>query len=129
MSCTFLTPYWKKFKAACGLFSEMNETSFKIFFWINETKIYTTTWRSRCCQLHSLALLNTSAGKYISWRQFCNICLTVVIFWICLRLRNTEIKYLRKVGICIPNCTAKDWTYSALQYLERYFFDLLLLLN
>ena len=24
--------------------------------------------------------------------------------------------------ISIPKCTAKDWTYSALQYWQRYFF-------
>ena len=30
-------------KAACGLSTEMNETPFRIFFWINETNIYTTT--------------------------------------------------------------------------------------
>ena len=33
----------KKIKAACGLLLEMNETLFKIIFWINETNIYTTT--------------------------------------------------------------------------------------
>ena len=71
------------------------------FFLINETKICTVTWRSRCCQLHSLARLNTSYRRYISWRQFWDICLIVVIFWICLRFRNVEIKYLRKMGISL----------------------------
>ena len=56
----------------------MDETPFKIIFWISETKIYTTNRRSRCCQLHRLARLNTSARRYISWAQIWNICLTVV---------------------------------------------------
>ena len=63
----------------------------KYFFWINETSIYTTTWRSKCCQLHSFARLNTGASTYMSWRQIWYISLTVVIFWICLRFRNVEI--------------------------------------
>ena len=87
-------------------FQFRNETPFKTVFWINETKIYTTTWRSRCCQLHRVGRLNTAARRYISSRQIWNICLTMVIFWICLRFRNVEIEYLRKMGICIPKYTA-----------------------
>ena len=60
---------WKQIKAACGLLPEMNETLFEIFFRINETNIYTATWRSRSSQLHRLARLNASAKRYISWRQ------------------------------------------------------------
>ena len=79
---------------------------FKTFLWINETNIYTTSWRSRCSQSYRLARLNTSTRRYISWRQIWYICFTVVIFWICLRFRNVETKYLRKIGICIPKYTA-----------------------
>ena len=50
-------------KAACG------QTPFKIFFWINETNIYTTIGRSRYSQLHRLERLNTSASRYISWKK------------------------------------------------------------
>ena len=67
---------------------DMYETPFKIIFWINKTSIYTTTWRTRCSQKHRLACLNTSARRYISWKHIWYICLTVVIFWICLRFRN-----------------------------------------
>ena len=47
----------------------MNETPFKIIFWINETSIYTATLRSRCYQLHRLARLDPIARRYISWRE------------------------------------------------------------
>ena len=76
------------------------------FFWINETNIYTTTWWSRCSQLHRLTRLNPSARRYILWRQIWYICVTAVIFWIFLRFRDVEIKYLRKISICIPKYTA-----------------------
>ena len=110
-------------KAVCGILPGMNETPFKIIFWTNETNIYTATWRSRCCQLHRLARLNTSAWRYISWRQIWYICLTVVIFWICLRFRNVEMKYLKKAGICTPKYTASHWTYSTLvNIFSVYFF-------
>ena len=33
----------KAIKAVCGILPQINETPFKIFFWINETSIYTTT--------------------------------------------------------------------------------------
>ena len=99
----------------------MNETPYKIIFWINETKIYATTWRSRLCRLDRLARLNTSARRYISWRQIWYICLTVVIFWVCLRFRNVEMKDLRKMGICIQKNTACHWTFYALQDWKRYF--------
>ena len=78
----------------------------KYLFLISETKIYTTTWRSRCCQLHRVESLNISARRYISCRQIWNICLTVVTFWVYLRFRIVEIEYLRKMGICIPKYTA-----------------------
>ena len=100
----------------------MDETSFTIIFWINESEIYTATWRSMCCQLLSLSRLNISAKRYISWRQIWNISLTVVIYWICLRFTNIEIKYLRMMGICIPKYTAERWNYFVLQYWEDIFF-------
>ena len=37
-------------------------------------------WMCRCCQLHRLACLNTSARRCIAWRWNWNICHTVVIF-------------------------------------------------
>ena len=118
--CIRIQKQWKQIKAACRLLPGVNETLFKIFFWINETNIYTTTWSSRCSQSQRFARLNTSASRYISWRQIWYICLTVVIFWLCLRFRNVEIKYLRKIGVCIPKYTTLHWTYSALHYWEWY---------
>ena len=35
-----------------------------------------------------------------------------------LRCRNIEIKYFRKMDICILKYTACHWMYSALQYWE-----------
>ena len=92
--CIKTQKQWKQIRAVCGILPEMNETPFKIFFffWTNETSIYTTTWRSRCCQLHRLARLNTNARRYISWRRNWYIYLTVVIFWICLRFSEMSQK-------------------------------------
>ena len=73
----------------------------------------------KCCQLHRLARLKTSTRRYI-WRQNWNICLTVAVFWICLRLRNIEGKCLRKMGSCILKYTVQHWTYSRLHHWERY---------
>ena len=36
-------------------------------------------------------------GGKLACRQIWYICLTVVIFGVCLRFRNVEIKYLRKI--------------------------------
>ena len=80
---------------------------------INWTKI----GRSTCCQLHRLARLKKSARRYIAWRQNWNICLTVLILWIYLRLENIGIKYFRNMGIWIPKYTVEHWTYSALHYI------------
>ena len=63
-------------------------------------------WRFKCCQLYRFAVLGTSRRRYISLRQNWNICLIVVIFWICLRFRNIEIKYLGKMDIWIPKDSA-----------------------
>ena len=93
-----------KSKQHVGFYLRWMKHLLKYFFLINETNIYTTAWRWRCGQLHRLARLNTRVRRYISWRQIWYVCLTVVI---CLRFRNVEIiKYLRKIGICIPKYTA-----------------------
>ena len=104
--CIKIQKKWKQFKAVFGILPEMNETPFKIIFWINQTNIYTTTWRYRCCQLHRPAHLNTNAKRFISWRQIRHICLTLEIFWKCFRFRNVKRKYIRKIGIRIPKYTA-----------------------
>ena len=97
---------WKQIKTAWDIFlDKLDKNPYKI-------------WRFRCCRLHRLACLNTSARRYIAWRQNSNICLTVVIIWICLGFRNIGIRYFRKMGICIPKYTAEQWEYSALQCWE-----------
>ena len=96
----------RKSKQHVGLYLKWMKHLLKYFFWINEANIYRKTWRSRHSQLHRLTRLNTSTRSHVSWRQIWYICLTVLIFWICLRFRNVEVKYLRKISICIPKYNA-----------------------
>ena len=77
--------------------NENKSKQHEIFFWINWTKIYTKSEDlAKCCQLHRLACQEVYR-ILTNW----NICLTVVTLWICLRFRNIEIKYFRKVSIFI----------------------------
>ena len=39
-------------------------------------------------------------------RQNWNICLTVILLWICWRFRYMEIKFFREMGTCIEKYTA-----------------------
>ena len=47
--------------------------------------------------------LHVWTPAHISWRQIWYICLTVVIFWICLRFRNVGKKYVRKTSFEFQN--------------------------
>ena len=118
----FLWCYYVHFEQVKCNNNERKSKKHEIFFFDKLDQNLYKIWSSRCCQLHRLAHPSTSTRRYTAWRQNWNICLTMVKLWLCLRFKNTEVKYLRKRGICIPKYIAEHLTYSALQYWELTFF-------